>query len=168
MKGVLTSRALADAIMKPSSLSSTDRFDVEYPEDLPDRLAWLESRLQVPRSRIVRLMGLSETEAAALGQRSWEELAHAHEAGAERAEHFLTHYLSFFDYDAEKAGDFARELSKKMEEGTVRLSDHVPGLLSARTPGEQEAILLGSLQEDEGPNFLPALARILAGPAGER
>jgi hypothetical protein len=142
------------------SLSSAERFDAEYPEELEERLAWLERRLRVSRGRILRLMGLSDADGSAEG-RSWKELAHEHEAQAERAEHLLTHYLSYFNYDPERAGDFVRDFGKKVEEGTVRLSDHVPGLAAAATPAEEDEALLCSLR-DEGPSLLPAIARLLA------
>jgi hypothetical protein len=142
--------------MSTTSLTSAERFDAEYPEDLPDRLAWLESRLRVSRDGILRLMGVSDAD----GQ-SWEEIARAHEAQAERAEHVLTHYLSYFDYDAQRAGDFVREFARKVEQGDIRISDYIPGLAAAATPEAQDEVLLCSLR-DEGPSLLPALARLLA------
>jgi hypothetical protein len=152
--------------MSAPSLSTAERFDLEYPEDLGDRLAWLENRLQVSRSRILRLMGFSGAEVTVAVRRSWKEIAETHEAQADRAEHLLTHYLSHFDYDTQKAGDFAREFSEKVEVGAFRLSDHIPALASARTQAEQEEVLLCSLQE-EGPSLVPAMARLLAAPGRE-
>jgi hypothetical protein len=142
--------------MSTTSLTSAERFDVEYPEELDERLAWLERRLHVSRGRILRLMGLSPSEGG-----SWKEIAHAHEARAERAEHLLTHYLSYFDYDPERASDFVRDFGHQVEQGSVRLSDHVPGLAAATTPEEEDAALRCALQ-DEGPSLLPAIARLLA------
>jgi hypothetical protein len=142
--------------MNTISLTSADRFDAEYPEEIDERLAWLESRLRVSRGRILRLMGLSASEG-----RSWKEIAQAHEAQAEWVEHLLTRYLSWFDYDPEKAGAFVRDFGRKVEKGTVRLSDYVPALAAAATPEEEDEALLCSLR-DEGPSFLPALARLLA------
>jgi hypothetical protein len=147
--------------MNTSSLPSADGFDADYPEELGDRLAWLESRLRVARDRILRLMGISEAEVASEGHNSWKEIAHTHEAQAERAEHLLTHYLSYFGYDPERAGDFVRDFAQKVEEGAVRLADHIPGLGSAGTPAEEDEALLCSLRE-EGPTLLPAIARLLA------
>jgi hypothetical protein len=146
--------------MSTTSPTSAERFDAEYPEDLEDRLAWLERHLRVSRSRILRLMGLSDAERASEG-RSWKEIAQAHEAQAERAEHLLTHYLSYFDYDPERASDFVRDFAQQVERGAVRLSDQVPGLAAAATPEEEDESLLCSLR-DEGPSLLPALARLLA------
>jgi hypothetical protein len=138
--------------MSTTSLTSAEQFDAEYPEELEDRLAWLERRLRVSRGRILRLMGVSDAD----GQ-SWKEIAQAHAAQAERAEHLLTHYLSYFDYDAERAGDFVR----KVEQGDIRISDYVPGVAAAATPEAEEEALL-CLLRDEGPSLLPALARLLA------
>ena len=142
--------------MSTASLTSAERFDAEYPEELEDRLAWLERRLRVSRGRILRLMAISDAD----GQ-SWKEIAHTHEAQAERAEHLLTHYLSYFDFDAERAGDFVRDFGRKVEQGDIRISDYVPGLAAAATPEAEDEALLCSLR-DEGPSLLPALARLLA------
>jgi hypothetical protein len=152
--------------MTTASLANADRFDAEYPEVLADRLAWLESRLHVPRSRILRLMGLSSAEASSLDRRAWPDIVQAHETQANRTEHLLTHYLSYFDHDPEKAADFARDFSRKIDQGTFRLSDYVPGLTSTATPAEEEEALLCFLRE-EGPGLLTAIARILAAPARE-
>jgi hypothetical protein len=138
-------------------LTGAERFDEEYPEGLDERLAWLERRLRVSRGRILRLMGLPASEGG-----SWQEIAHAHEAQAERAEHLLTHYLSYFNYDDEKAADFVRDFGRKVEQGDIRISDSVPGLAAAATPEAEDEALLCSLRQ-EGPNFLLALARFLAG-----
>lgn len=142
--------------MSTTSLTSAERFDAEYPKELGERLAWLERRLRVSRGRILRLMGLPEAD----GQ-SWKEIAHAHAGQAERAEHLLTHYLSYFDYDPDRAGDFVRDFRQKVAQGAVRLPDHVPGLAENATPEEEDKALLCSLR-DEGPSLLPALARLLA------
>jgi hypothetical protein len=146
--------------MSTTSLSSAERFDAESPEELGERLAWLERRLRVSRDGILRVMGFPDAPPASEG-RSWKEIAHEHEVQAERAEHLLTHYLSYLDYDSERAGDFVHDFGNKVEEGTVRLADHVPGLAAAATPAEEDKALLGSLR-DEGPSLLPAIARLLA------
>jgi hypothetical protein len=146
--------------MSTTSLSSAEQFDREYPEELDERLAWLEQRLRVSRGRMLRLMGLPAGDGTSEG-RSWKEIAHTHEAQAERAEHLLTHYLSYFDYDPERAADFVRDFGRKVEQGTIRLSDHIPGLAADATPEEEDEALLCSLR-DEGANLLPAIARLLA------
>ena len=64
--------------MSTTSLTSAERFDAEYPEELEDRLAWLERRLRVSPGRLLRLMGVSDADG-----RPWKEVAHAHEAQAE-------------------------------------------------------------------------------------
>jgi hypothetical protein len=142
--------------MSTTSLTSAERFDAEYPEELEDRLAWLESRLRVSRGRILRLMGLTNAD----GQ-SWKEIAQAHETQAERVEHLLTHFLSYFDYDAERAADFVRDFGRRVEQGDIRMADYIPGLAAAATPEAEDEALLCSLR-DEGPSLLPALARFLA------
>ncbi len=142
--------------MSTTFLDSVERFDAEYPEELEDRLAWLECRLRVSRGRILRLMEVSDAD-----EQSWKEIAHAHSAQAERAEHLLTHYLSYFDYDTERASDFVRDFARKLEQGEIRISDYVPGLAAAATPEAEDEALLCSLR-DEGPSLLPALTRLLA------
>jgi hypothetical protein len=142
--------------MSTTSLTNAERFDAEYPEELADRLAWLERRLRVSRGRILRLMGVSDAD-----RQSWKEIAHAHEEQAERAEHLLTHYLSYFDYDAQRAGDFVRDFGRKVDQGNFRISDYIPGLAPTGSPEAEDEALLCSLR-DEGPTFLPALARFLA------
>src|SRR3954454_8302843 len=142
--------------MSTTSLTSAERFDAEYPEELEDRLAWLERRPRVSRSRILRLMGVSDAD----GQ-SWKEIAHAYEAQAERAEHLLTHYLSYFDYDAERAGDFVRDFGRRVEQGDIRISDYVPGLAAAASPEAEDEALLCSLR-DEGPSLLPVAGPLLS------
>ena len=149
--------------MSASELSSIDQFDKEYPSGLPARLQWLESRLQTGRGRMLRLMGLSNAEAASAGKRSWSEIAREYEFQAERAEHLLTHYLSYFDYDIERARGFAKRFLTKFEAGNCRLTDYVPALASARTPAQREQALLAAI-EQEGPSLLPALACFLASP----
>src|SRR5436305_1349591 len=111
--------------MSTPPLSSAERFDAEYPEELEGRLAWLERRLRVSRAGMLRLMGFADGGGASEG-RSWKEIAQGREAQAERAEHLLTHYLSYFDYDPERAGDFVRDFARQVEGGAVRLSDHLP------------------------------------------
>jgi hypothetical protein len=142
--------------MSTTPLTSAERFDTEYPEELEDRLAWLERRLRVSRGCILRLMGVSDAD-----RQSWKEIAHAHAAQAERTEHLLTHYLSYFDYDAERVSDFVGDFGRKVGHGDIRLSDYVPGLAAAATPEAEDEALLRSLR-DEGPSLLPALARLLA------
>src|SRR5436309_2713139 len=116
--------------MGTSLLSCADSFDVDYPEDLGDCLAWLGKHLRIPRGRILRLMGFSGEEASALGRRSWQEIAQAHEAEGERAEHLLTHYLACFDHDADRARAFARRFPAGVAPDEVPCEEG-PGFLLA-------------------------------------
>ena len=54
-----------------------------------------------------------------------------------------------------------RDFGRMVEQGDLRIADHVPGLAVAATPEAEDEALLGSLR-DEGPSLLPALARLLA------
>jgi hypothetical protein len=149
--------------MSTADRSSSERFDKEYPATLPARLQWLENRLDIDRNRILRLMGLSDAEASSVWNRPWSAITAKYEAQADRAEHLLTHYLSYFDYDATRAKDFPKQLATKVEQGVYCLNDHVPALASATTPSQREAALLAAV-EQEGPGLLPALASLLAVP----
>jgi hypothetical protein len=150
--------------MTASALSSAERFDNEYPATLPTRLQWLEDRLHIDRSRILRLMGLPADQVVSLRQRPWKEIAREHEPLAERAEHLLTHYLSFFDYDVNKATAFRQEFAEKVHQGQYRLADDVPALISATSTAQQEDALLAAILEEDS-RLLPALAKFLGSPA---
>jgi hypothetical protein len=144
-------------------LSSAERFERDYPATLPARLQWLENRLQIERRRILRLMGLPEDQASSLQERPWNEIAREHKLLAERAEHLLTHYLSYFDYDVKKARAFPQEFSEQVQRGRYQLNDYVPALVFAKTPAQREDALLAIILEEES-RLLPVLASFLASP----
>ena len=149
--------------MSTSELSSNDRFDKEYPASLPGRLHWMEDRLHIPRTQILRLMRLSQADAAAMHNRPWSALARLYKTQAERAEHLLSHYLGYFDYDAREASAFPAEFARKVKQGFYSETDSIPGLASATTQAEREEALLAVIQQD-GSGLLPALASFLASP----
>ncbi len=149
--------------MAITALSSADRFDKEYPATLAARLQWLEDHLQIERRRILRLMGLPALQASSLQKQSWKKIAPEHEHRAERAEHLLTHYLSYFDYDVKKAKTFPQEFAEKIEKGSYELNDYVPALAFATTSVEREDALLAVIFEEES-RLLPVLASFLASP----
>jgi hypothetical protein len=144
-------------------LTSAERFDNEYPATLPARLQWLEDRLQIERRRILRLMGLPKDQASSLQERPWKEIAPKYELRAERAEHLLTHYLSYFDYDVKKARAFPQEFAEQVKQGRYQLTDYVPALVFATTPVQREDALLAIILEEES-RLLPVLASFLAAP----
>ncbi len=145
----------------PAALSSADRFDRDYPATLPARLQWLETNLRIERCRMLRLLGLPDDKAGSLQQSPWKEIAREYEGPAERAEHLLTHYLSYFDYDVEKARAFPRQFAEQVKEGRYSLTDDVPALARATTPAEREGALLTVLFEEES-RLLPVLGTLLA------
>ena len=116
---------------------------------------------RTPAGKEVDVDGERSRNARDQGSTHVQEIARTHEAQGERVEHLLTHYLSYFDYDAERAGDFVRDFGRKVEQGDIRLSDYIPALALAATPEAEDEALLCSLR-DEGPSLLPALARFLA------
>jgi hypothetical protein len=141
--------------------SSAERFDKEYPASLPARLQWLEDHLQIERRRILRLMGLPIEKASSLQGHPWKEITRDHEPLAERAEHLLTHYLSYFDYDVKKARAFPTEFAEQVKQKRYQLTDYVPALEFATTPVQREDALLAIILEEES-RLLPVLATFLA------
>jgi hypothetical protein len=155
---------LPKPIMAPSTTSNLDRFEEDYPAQLPSRLQWLEDQLQIDRQRILLLMGVPRARAATVGARTWREIVKEYEAQADRVEHLLTHYLGYFDYDAGKARTFAQDFSRKVAAGQHQLADDIPALATASTPREQEEALLTAARQ-EGASLLPALANLFGTPA---
>lgn len=149
--------------MNKAELSSLDRFDEEYPEELSDRLQWLEDQLHVSRGRILRLMGLSNAEAASVAKLPWSKITQKYNLQADEAEHLLTDYLSYFGYETERAADFVRELSDKIKRKLYCLNDDIPTLSSTQTPAEQEEALLEAIRQEDD-TILPGLAYFLAQP----
>jgi hypothetical protein len=144
-------------------LTNAERFERDYPASLAARLKWLEEQLQVNRCQILRLMGLPHDQVASVSKRSWREITREHEPLAERAEHLLTHYLSYFDYDVKRAKAFPQEFAEKVQQGQYKLADYVPALAFANTPVEREDALLTIILEEES-RLLPVLATFLATP----
>ncbi len=150
--------------MARSTKSSLDRFDEDYPEGLPERLQWLEEHFGIERGRMLRLMGLPPDEAALASTRDWRQLVSDYEPQADQVEHLLTHYLAYFDYDVDRAREFAKEFSGKVATGAYPLSHSIPALASAKTAVEEDAVLLEAARQ-EGGSLLPALARLLGRPS---
>src|SRR5438093_903059 len=103
--------------MPESTRSSLDLFDEVYPETLPERLRWLEEHFGISRTRMLRLMGFAPDAALSESTCDWPELVRQYEPHADRLEHLLTHYLSYFDFDAERAREFARDFTRKVAVG---------------------------------------------------
>src|SRR5206468_14174 len=107
-------------------------------------------------------MGLRGEELDRLQSRPWREIVKKHEWKAERAEHLLHHYLSYFGYDTKKATDFAIEFAGKQD--IIReLGVYMPALAEAKTADEEEEVLVRAAQE-ESADLLPAMALLLASP----
>jgi hypothetical protein len=149
--------------MSVVEFTSAERFDRDYPANLPARLKWLEEQLQVNRRQMLRFMGLPHDQVSFLTKRSWREITRGRERLAERAEHLLTHYLSYFDYDVKRAKAFPQEFAEEVQQGRYNLADYVPALALAKTPVERVDALLTVILEDES-RLLPVLATFLATP----
>src|SRR5262249_37517947 len=111
--------------MSSSDLSNADRFDKEYPATTPARLRWLEQRLQLDRGQMLRLMGWSDREITRGRALPWPVIVRQDKFEAERVEHVLTRYLSYFEYDVAKARSFPEEFASKVEKGIFHLADQV-------------------------------------------
>ncbi len=146
--------------MQESTSSSVDLFDEVYPEALTERLRWLEEQFKIDRTRMLRLMGLPADQAMSSSDCEWQVLVREHEFQAEQLEHLLTHYLSYFDYDAEQAREFATRFSRKAAVEGPRLQDSIPALALAHSDAEREMVLLNAARQ-EGPQLLPAMALLL-------
>jgi hypothetical protein len=142
---------------------AADRFDAEYPEELPDRLDWLENRLGVIHSRLLRLIGISGENLRNV-KAGWQEIATLDPHSAERVEHLLTHYLSYFDYDTNEAARFSRRLPERVKSGEVHMEEYIPDYRDDSSQVECEEALIKAILE-EGPGLLPALALFLYSPA---
>src|SRR5258708_1147674 len=108
--------------MARSSVSSIDRFDKEYPAQLPARLKWLEDRLGVGKEPMLLLRGLPRVKVASVRTRRWQDIVKKYEPEADQVEHLLTRYLGYFDFDSGKARDFAKNLDAKVTAGKYNLS----------------------------------------------
>ncbi len=148
---------------QPSVTSSVDRFDLEYPEELPERLQWLESRLRTDRRHLVRLLGLPRDKAAALEGQSWRDITTRFEPQAERLEHVLTHYLSYWKYDSEEAARFTEGFPGRVRTGEFDLETLIPLYTADASPVEREWALVAAILADGG-RLLYALPAFLTRP----
>jgi hypothetical protein len=138
-----------------------DRFEAEYPEELPDRLGWLESRMQINRSRLLQLFGLAKNDVMSDKELDWHEItARVAPQLAERVEHLLTHYLSYFDYDAGEASQFSLRFSDRLKSGEINLEEYIPDYREQDSLAKREDALITAIL-DEGPGLLPAVATLL-------
>lgn len=149
---------------RPAGADSIDQFDAEYPEELPDRLQWLECRLRTSRRRLLRLLGLSGEDAAAAEAGDWQEIAARLEPQAHLVEHRLTHFLSYFRYDTEEALRFAGQFAERVRSGELDPEQLIPSYKADAPWAEREETLVAAIL-DEGPGLLPAVASFLSQPA---
>ena len=125
-----------------------ERFDLEYPEELPDRLQWFERKLCIRHDRLLRLLDLSAVESRLVEGQSWAAVAGRFERQAERVEHLLAHYLSYFDYDVEAAVRFAQRFPDRVHSGEISLESPIPGFrVGAAQKENEEALVRAIFQE---------------------
>jgi len=141
------------------------KFDEAYPETLPKRLRWWCRALGVNRLRLLRMMGLSATEATKQKDTNWSDLFRNKEweENAWWVEGKLHDLLALFDYDWIALADRLHHGTAAQKEEPSRVphqkSDmvklqHIPSHDSTET-------LLAQLAKG-GPASFPALIAYLA------
>jgi hypothetical protein len=155
MKRPAPTRAVAEGV------DHFERFDLEYPEELPDRLQWLERELSIRHERLVRLLDLPAGEGNLVEGRGWATLIGRFERRAEQVEHLLTHYLSYFDYETEAALRFTQRFPDRVHSGEISLESPIPGFRAGAAQKENEEALVRAIFQDGGA-LLPAMAYFLS------
>ncbi len=125
-------------------VESVDRFEEEYPEELPDRLQWLESELKIPHDRFLLLMGLKNGEGL-----DWPTIAARDKLRAERVEHVLDHFLSYFRYDSAEALRFIDRLPDRVRAGELTLAELIPSYRANASPTELDETLIRAILYDQ-------------------
>jgi hypothetical protein len=140
---------------------AADRFDLEYPEDLSDRFDWLERQLGIDRGRLFQLLCLPKDEALSSSNCRWIDIiSRVEPPTAERVEHLLTHFLSYFGYDTDEAARFSREFPSRVQTGEVDLREYIPDYQDEASIAKREQALINAILE-EGPALLPSMATFL-------
>ena len=137
-------------------VESVDRFEEEYPEELPDRLQWLESHLEIPHDRFLVLIGLRNGEGL-----DWATIAGRDELRAVRVEHVLNKFLSYFQYDPAELLRFIDRLPDRVRSGELTLDELIPSYRANASPAELDEILIGHILQDRG-ELLTAMAVFLS------
>ena len=141
-----------------------ERFEQEAPESLPERLQWWSTRLGIDRVRLLRLMGMTHSEALRRRTNSLVEIVAEREEGAEQADDMLGRLLAFFEYDLDAfclalhhpIGPEHREASRvKRRPGEVFSLPYYP------RPEQQAGLLLNEIITG-GPRAMPALLAYLS------
>ena len=122
---------------QPAVTSSVDRFDLEYPEELPDGSSGWRAVWPTDRRHLVRLLGLPRDKVAALEGQSWRDITTRFEPQAERLEHVLTHYLSYWKYDSEEAARFTEGFPGRVRTGEFDLDTLIPLYTADASPVER-------------------------------
>jgi hypothetical protein len=150
--------------MEPSTpLSSVDRFDLEFPEELPDRLRWVAERLRLSKERVLRLMRLRPAERAEWKERSWAEITERFEFQANWILHVLVHYLDKFHYDVEAALRLVDGFPERVRSGEIVLEHSIPDYDPTAPAAEREDALVRTIHQN-GPKLLIALTAFLSQP----
>lgn len=138
------------------NVDSVDRYEEEYPEELSDRLQWLESHLEIPHDRFLVLMGLRNGEGL-----DWATIAARDELRAERVEHVLSKFLSYFRYDPAELLRFIDRLPDRVRAGELTLDELIPSYRANASPAELDETLIGAILQDRG-ELLTAMAVFLS------
>src|SRR5579871_1144840 len=142
------------------------KFDREYPEALPDRLAWWCRVLGIDRSRFLRMMGLSVAQARKEQNTSWSELLKKKEweENAWWVEGKLSELLAMFDYDWKALSDRLHHEADAEKEEQSRVKGQEGDILKLRYgPSSNGTETLLNQIAGGGPESFSALMSYLAG-----
>ncbi len=90
----------------------SDDFEEIYPDTLSERLRWFHQKLGADEERLLRLVGLPDTEVKKLGEGGsvdWKRVAKQYPDGAAWAEEMLLQAVAYFDYNWEGLREHIRQ-----------------------------------------------------------
>jgi hypothetical protein len=142
------------------------KFDREYPETLPDRLAWWCRILGIDRPRFLRMMGLSAAQARKEQNTGWDELLKRKhlEENAWWVEGKLSELLAMFDYDWNALSDRLHHGADAEQEEQSRVQRPDGDIVKLQYgPSNNGADTLLNQIASGGPESFSALISYLAG-----
>jgi hypothetical protein len=144
----------------------TEDIEREYPESLPDRLQWWVRVLDIDRIRLLRLLGLSGSEATRTPLTDLPRVVEAQVDRAEIVDDMLGQLLASFDYDLPALRTALHQPvdtpSEEKHPGQRRAGEDVP-LPYTPSPQVRRGILLNLIVAG-GPFALRALQAYLSEP----
>ena len=141
------------------------KFDKEYPETLPNRLAWWCRVLGIDRPRFLRMIGMSADEANKEQDTSWSDLLKKKELeeNAWWVEGKLHDLLALFDYDWESLSERLHHETDARREERSRVKRQRGGIVELQyIPSNDGAETLLNQLAQGGPESFSALISYLA------